>query len=1311
MTRSRVWSAGASWVLGLLVVLAVPWTVAPGTIQPDTKIDLVLSPWRYLERALSAWNDHTGIGELQNQAHGYLFPMGPFFGVGEWLGISPWVTQRLWWSLLLVVAYVGAERLIVRLDVAARPWSVLGGVAFALSPRVLTLLAEVSSEAWPMALTPWTVLAARRLMAADSAAERLRWVAVSGLLAGAMGGVNATASALALVPAALYLLTADRPTPRWRLFGLWSAGVLAGALWWVGPLLVMGRYAYPFLSFIESGATTTAVASISNVLRGANHWVAYLLTPDEHPVWQSGWILAQWVPAIVGTLAVAGFGLAGVLTLARGHVQRWALTLVLLGVLAMSAGRTGTASGPFSETIVTLLDGPLAPLRNVHKADVLIRLAVSVGLSALVAGLGRSLRGSRVGRRLAPAIVVLALVAAVQPVWERRVGDAWAPVAVPDSWSQVAAVVDASHARSGGTTLLLPASRFAHYSWGFTRDEPLSARATSPVLVRASAPLGHPAATRLLDEIDLLATSGVRQDALADVLARLGVTRVAVRHGLVPAAQAQSADLVEATLGRSPGFTIAGRFGSGATAVSVYTVDRDGPARSTSIPPVRVVGGSESIPLLLQSGLVSPDQPVELDPEGTILTDTNRLRPVNAGRAAVDAYGATTTRDDPHVQPGSPPDFATTRGDLAPARTLVGLASLSASSSGADPFAPDPAGPDTSVYAVVDGDPGTAWASGDASAPASVTLTLHAPHSGTVRVLPLADEAARGSAPVNVVVRADGAEVATSPGPGGSTIATLTAPATVLTVTAERSPRAAPGAPVRIAEIRVDGVDLGAPITLTATDQTTAVLLQRDQRARLVDGRAGEDSAARWSRTVRGLSPAQRWSATALVRPRWGESVDRALDGSRSVTGSSRADLDPAHRPGAALDADPATRWWPADGDARPVLTVSDPQWRGPGRVRISVGEAAGLSVSVTAADGRLVTIPAGEDRAVDLPERSVLTFDGLSGAAPAPEVTLGDAATAPATVRVTCAGPLSLGTGSQRRTFSVTMTRTEVMAGRLVQADPCPRSESPLTAAGTLVMTGTPTASIEAVVLRRLGSDQGPGAQGEEPALLQTASSENDGWVARTPEGHELTPVTIDGWRQGFVLGGADPSSVSVTFSPGVTYRASLMAGAALLGLLSLSAVGLSLVRRRRREHEPVAQPRAGSDGDREHVAQASVGSDAPRLPRGATVALAGLVGLIAAGPVGVLAAAAGAALPVRVRPPTVGALLVALGPVVAALGVAQAFSVGALVGQAAGAVVLGVLAATVLSPGGAGVARGPHGARPPAPASPQGPRTPWRR
>src|SRR5699024_8515415 len=398
-----------------LVVAVLPWLVAPGTLQPDTKTALVLAPARYLQRALWAWNDHTGIGELQNQAYGYLWPMGPFFLAGDVAGLPGWVVQRGWWTLLLVLAFLGAERLARRLAGLAPVPALLTGAVFALSPRVLTVLAEISVEVWPYALAPWLVLAADRAVRPGArAADRRRAAVATGLLTACLGGVNATVSLVALVPAALWVLTAPRGRARFRALAWWLLGALLGGLWWLGPLVVLGGYAYPFLDHIELASTTTAVASVTNVLRGADPWIAYILADGEHPTWQSGWVLAQSVTAILATCALAGLGLAGLLRrraaerevgepeglesvevadAGPGRLTRWALVLVLLGVVTMSVGRSGAASGPFAETVQGWLDGPLAPLRNVHKADLLVRLPIALGAGLLAHWATRTTRG------------------------------------------------------------------------------------------------------------------------------------------------------------------------------------------------------------------------------------------------------------------------------------------------------------------------------------------------------------------------------------------------------------------------------------------------------------------------------------------------------------------------------------------------------------------------------------------------------------------------------------------------------------------------------------------------------------------------------------------------------------------------------------------------------------------------------------------------------------------------------------------------------------------------------------------------------
>ena len=55
-----------------------------------------------------------------------------------------------------------------------------------------------------------------------------------------------------------------------------------------------------------------------------------------------------------------------------------------------------------------------------------------------------------------------------------------------------------------------------------------------------------------------------------------------------------------------------------------------------------------------------------------------------------------------------------------------------------------------------------------------------------------------------------------------------------------------------------------------------------------------------------------------------------------------------------------------------------------------------------------------------------------------------------------------------------------------------------------------------------------------------------NPGWTA-TLNGHRLTPVTLDGWQQAFVVPAGAGGRVAMTFTPATGYRW-LLAGSALV-------------------------------------------------------------------------------------------------------------------------------------------------------------------
>ena len=67
---------------------------------------------------------------------------------------------------------------------------------------------------------------------------------------------------------------------------------------------MLGRYSPPFLDWIESSAVTTSPNSLFAVLRGVDHWQAYL----GPTTWPAGWILVVAPAAVFATAAVAAIG-------------------------------------------------------------------------------------------------------------------------------------------------------------------------------------------------------------------------------------------------------------------------------------------------------------------------------------------------------------------------------------------------------------------------------------------------------------------------------------------------------------------------------------------------------------------------------------------------------------------------------------------------------------------------------------------------------------------------------------------------------------------------------------------------------------------------------------------------------------------------------------------------------------------------------------------------------------------------------------------------------------------------------------------
>ena len=968
----------------LLVGLA--FVQAPGLLTADTKLDLATAPAELLGRALHLWDGAGAFGQVQNQAYGYLWPMGPFFLGGWLLAIPGWVVQRLWLGLVLSVALTGSARLARALGIRSDLACLLAGFAYALSPRMLTTLGPISIEAWPSALAPWVLLP---LVVGAQRGDPRRYAALSALGVAMVGGVNAAAT-FAVVPlGALWLLTRE-PGPRRRtLLTWWPLLTALGTLWWLVPLFLLGAYSPPFLDFIETTTVTTFPTTPFDVLRGTSDWVPYL-----DPTSRAGNDLLTTPYLVLNSGVVLLLGCAGLIDRRTPHRRFLALGL-LVGVLMVGAGHGGSTSGWFAAPVRELLDGALAPLRNVHKFDPILRIPLVLGLGFVVdravaaarrsrdgraagAERGAALFAERVNRWVLVALAVVAVAGAAVPVLLGRIPPAGAFQATPDYWSQAAAWLGA---RDGdgldGDALLVPGSSFGSYVWGAPHDEPMQWLASSPWAVRNVIPLAPGGNIRMLTAIEDRLAQGEGSAGLTTFLQRAGVRYLVVRNDLAVDDDVPVPVLVHQAIQESPGLVRVAAFGpsvggqghlrfdsgrvlvdggwqSSNPAIEIYAVPGASSAVSAGDPPV-VVGGPEDLLDLADAGVVG-GEPARLatdvasegavpGPGGLVLTDGLRDRERSFARIH-DGWSATGSLGDVRRTSNRVADYppGTDTRWLTTAR-LEGVSGVSASSSASDAGELGGSRRGELPSAALDGSAASAWVSGAAhTGPAWWRVDLSGERRlTTLRVVAPTSAAARQQ----VVVRtragtSDPAQLT----PGQATTVRLgDAAGSSSWVQVEA---VASGSVLSLAEVWIPGLHARRALVLPVLprswgDPDTVVLRRgRDVRTgcvvvgrdvRCVPGRAVASEEPLGMDRVVTLSQPKTYPVAITVSPRPGRSLDRLLLGDQpaDVVASSTGVPDPRASALAAIDGDPGTTWSADRSDLRSALDVS---WLGTRAVR-----------------------------------------------------------------------------------------------------------------------------------------------------------------------------------------------------------------------------------------------------------------------------------------------------------------------------------------------------------------------------------------
>jgi arabinofuranan 3-O-arabinosyltransferase len=1001
----------------LLVALALVQDA--GLLAADTKFDLVAAPVDWLAGSLHLWDTGSGFGQVQNQAYGYLWPMGPAFVLGQALDLPGWVVQRLWQGLVMSVAMVGTAKVARALGIRSDLACLVAGLAFALSPRMLTSLGPISIEVWPSALAPWVLLS---LVNGATKCPPRRAAALSALAVTMVGGVNAAATVAVLPVAAIWLLT-RAPGPRRRSMMLWWPVFTAlGTLWWLVPLVVMGRYSPPFLDFTETAAVTTFPTTIFDTLRGTAHWVPYSDTGSRAG---NDLLRTSWIAINSGVLLL--LGLAGLLDRRTPH--RFFLGLSLLaGVLMVTLGHHGAVQGWFAGPLAEQLDGVLAPLRNLHKFDPVLRLPLVLGLGFMLDHLvlrRRRHAAPRVERVNASVLLAAALVALVgtsTPALTGRIEPAGATLGVPSYWTQAADYLNDES--NGAAALLVPGSRFAEYVWGDTSDEPMQWLADSRWAVRNVVGQSEPGTIRMLDGIEQRFTQGLGSAGLTDALRRAGVKHLVVRNDLVRSDDVTDPVLVHQALADSPGIVRVAAFGpdlggeahvgEGADrvvvnagrqarypAVEIFKVVAPSPPTVSGPEPTVLVGGPEDLPDLLDADVLGAS-PVQLAadvpddasrPSRIVLSDGLRSREqsfarVHDGSSAVLTPGdvrRTTNRVSDYLVDGAD-RWSTTAG-------LIGAEQISASSSESDADTAGGSRRGSLPYAAVDDALDTAWTSratderawwrldlGADRAIGSVTVSAPAGMEETLRV-----RTTHGvSDPVRVTSGGTRRVVLPMGGDGSTEVSWVQ-----VEDASESGDRQLALADVGLGNVQVERV-LALPRLPKAWSDPDVIVLRADRDARTgcVDvgadvrcavgqARTSEDGAV--MRRSFALVASGSFDVSVAARPRAGKALDQLVLAGQPVfaLASSTGVPDPRAGAAAAVDGDASTAWISDPEDIRPGLRLSwispepvtaidldldpDTAARLPDAVRLGFfrdGERVG-SVEVTlSADGR-ATFPA----------------------------------------------------------------------------------------------------------------------------------------------------------------------------------------------------------------------------------------------------------------------------------------------------------------------------------------------------------------
>jgi arabinofuranan 3-O-arabinosyltransferase len=714
----------------------------PGTVVADTKVDLHVDPSGFLGDVASAWTATGQLGHVfGGQYGGYLFPMAPWFALGDAAGLPEWVVHRLWLGTLLALAAWGVVRLLdAMVDRPRGAPHVAAAVLFVLNPYVAIYANRISVSLLAYAALPWLLLAVHRGLRAP---RSWRWPALFALaLTCTGGGVNAAVTGWLLL-GPLLLVAYERTVggvPRGAIgpFALRLAPAVALAnAWWVVPVLVHARYGLDFLPFTEQPGTIWQTTSVTESLRLMGFWASYIgfgFGGVLRPYASSAPPLLFEPAVVVASLLVPALALGGFAWTRRWRYGPWFLLLTLVGLLVMVAGfPEGT---PLRRALTFTYNhvGAVQFLRTTYKAGPLVALGLAC-LGGAAFGLAWSRLRAAPARAAAAAAGLSLCAVAAWPLTSGTAPERQLAIDVPPWWRDAAREVD--RLPGGERAMVLPGQLFAFYDWGGTWDPILPVLAGRPVAERFIVPFSDLRAVELLWATDDLVTQErLLPGQLPPLLDLLGVGLVVTpadrdrsRSGELGPLEAADALALEPGLGgagRSLGperveQPEAGRVRAAEPLprVRARRVATAGLVRLVPRGPLTVVDGSaQGVAALAGFGGLDPGRPLayaaDLDAEairraaragGTVVvTDTNRRRAYAAARLRANT-GPTLPPDQGVSEDGALlTPFDEARTDAQTVAIVGGVRSVGA------PASPQVTQfPEHRPFAALDGDPATAW--------------------------------------------------------------------------------------------------------------------------------------------------------------------------------------------------------------------------------------------------------------------------------------------------------------------------------------------------------------------------------------------------------------------------------------------------------------------------------------------------------------------------------------------------------------------------------------------------------------------------